>query len=160
VAEELQPSASREAAPLARRKSKAKWIWAVLLVLLIVGGLIGWQWSPTAASRVDDGAAVKFTLHLETFVINLSQPDENAYLRVGVDLGLDRELPGKDEERAPSIAAIRDTVLGVLAASRAQELLTAEGKQKLKDQILAQLQRRIPELRAREVYFTEFLIQR
>jgi flagellar basal body-associated protein FliL len=100
---------------------------------------------------------IKATLHLETFVLNLSDPDERSYLRVGIDLGLKREM--KRGEEAP-VAEVRDTILGVLAQGKVDDLLTAAGKARLKESLLAALQQRIPSLGVEEVYFTEFLIQR
>ena len=106
------------------------------------------------------GAApqVRSTLHLETFVLNLADPGQRSYLRVGIDLGLGREL-GKGEN-APPVAQVRDTILGVLAEAQVDELLTAKGKAKLKEDLLHALQEREPGLEIEEVYFTEFLIQR
>jgi flagellar basal body-associated protein FliL len=63
-------------------------------------------------------------------------------------------------ENAPPVAEVRDTILGVLAQARVDELLTAEGKAKLKEDLLHALQERLPGLAVEEVYFTEFLIQR
>ena len=97
------------------------------------------------------------TLHLETFVLNLAGPDQRSYLRVGIDLGLGREL-GKGEN-AP-IARVRDTILSVLAQFRVDDLQDEKGKAKLKADLLRALQERLPELVVEEVYFTEFLIQR
>jgi flagellar basal body-associated protein FliL len=97
------------------------------------------------------------TLHLETFILNLADPEQRSYLRVGIDLGLRREIPRG--ENAP-VGEIRDTIVGVLAQSRVEELLTAQGKLKLKADLLRALQERIPKLGVEEVYFTEFLIQR
>jgi len=101
---------------------------------------------------------VKGTLHLETFVLNLADPGQRSYLRVGIDLGLGREL-GKGENAA-AVGPVRDTIVGVLAQSRVDELLTAKGKAKLKEDLLRALQERVPGLEVEEVYFTEFLIQR
>lgn len=101
---------------------------------------------------------MKGTLHLETFVLNLADPGQRSYLRVGIDLGLGREL-GRGENASP-VGAVRDTVVGVLAQSRVDELLTATGKAKLKADLLQALQERVPGLQVEEVYFTEFLIQR
>ncbi len=78
-------------------------------------------------------------------------------MRVGVDLGLGHEL-GKGKN-AP-VAEVRDTIIGVLAQCRVEELLTEKGKTKLKADLLQALQAREPELAVVEVYFTEFLIQR
>jgi flagellar FliL protein len=103
------------------------------------------------------GGQRKGTLHLETFVLNLADPGQRSYLRVGIDLGLAREI-GRGET-AP-VGQVRDTILGVLAESRVDEMLSAQGKTKLKEGLLQALQERVPGLRVEEVYFTEFLIQR
>ena len=58
------------------------------------------------------------------------------------------------------MATIRDSILTVLAQCKSGDLLTPEGKTKLKADLLAALNRDVPALQAREVYFTEFLVQR
>ncbi|MGA3347769.1 MAG: flagellar basal body-associated FliL family protein [Candidatus Sulfotelmatobacter sp.] len=103
-------------------------------------------------------SAVKGTLHLETFVLNLADPEQRSYLRVGIDLGLSREV-GKGEQ-APPVAEVRDTILTVLGQAQVDDLLTEKGKAKLKADVLHALKQRIPGLGVEEVYFTEFLIQR
>jgi flagellar basal body-associated protein FliL len=134
-------------------------VFSALVVTLLALGT--WFW---ANSRERPGVSagtvrpVKGSLHLETFVLNLADPEQRSYLRVGIDLGLDREI-GKGEN-APPIGEVRDTILGVLAQSRVDELLTAKGKAKLKEDVLHALQQQVPGLGVQEVYFTEFLIQR
>jgi flagellar basal body-associated protein FliL len=110
------------------------------------------------AASVDTPVRVKSTLHLETFVLNLSDSDQRSYLRVGIDLGFGKET--KRGEDQASIAEVRDTILGVLAQGKVEDLLTAAGKTKLKENLLQALQQRMPQLGVEEVYFTEFLIQR
>ena len=90
-------------------------------------------------------------------MLNLADPGQRSYLRVGIDLGLAREM-GRTET-AP-VGEVRDAILGVLAESRVDEVLTAPGKTKLKAGLLHALQERVPGLGVEEVYFTEFLIQR
>ena len=107
--------------------------------------------------QTNGGPRIRSTLHLETFVLNLADPDERAYLRVGIDLGLSKE-PKRDE--AAPIAQVRDTILAVLAQAKGEELVTAQGKTKLKQDLLRALQERVPQLGVEDVYFTEFLIQR
>jgi flagellar protein FliL len=137
--------------------------FSVLAIALLALG--SWFWSTYPNTHrtepgisADGSRLVKGTLHLETFVLNLADLEQRSYLRVGIDLGLDREL-GRGEN-APPVGAVRDTILGVLAQSRVDELLTAKGKEKLKQDVLHALQERMPGLGAKEVYFTEFLIQR
>jgi flagellar basal body-associated protein FliL len=128
-------------------------------LVIVLAALGAWFWS-TRRSEPVPGAVpqVRSTLHLETFVLNLADPGQRSYLRVGIDLGLGREM-GKDES-APPVAQVRDTILGVLAEARVDDLLTAKGKAKLKEDLLRALQERVPGLAVQEVYFTEFLIQR
>jgi flagellar basal body-associated protein FliL len=97
------------------------------------------------------------TLPLETFVLNLSDPGQRSYLRVGIDLGLGRPL-AKGE--APPLGPVRDTIIGVLGQAKADDLTSAAGKAKLKQDLLRALQQRVPDLGVVEIYFTEFLIQR
>jgi len=146
------------------KKSQAdapSWRWGIVLLGLALVGLGAWFWSTSGAAseppEVGD-PGVKSTLHLETFVLNLSDSGQRSYLRVGIDLGLGREL-GKRQDVLP-IAQARDTILGVLAEARVDELETATGKAKLKDKLLHVLQERLPGLTVEKVYFTEFLIQR
>jgi flagellar basal body-associated protein FliL len=140
----------------AKGGSGAGIIFSVLAVVLAVLG--GWFWSSRRAEPAPGAAAqVRSTLHLETFVLNLADPAQRSYLRVGIDLGLGREI-GKNES-AP-VAEVRDTILGVLSETRVDDLLMAKGKAKLKQDLLRALQQRVPELVVEDVYFTEFLIQR
>jgi flagellar basal body-associated protein FliL len=102
-------------------------------------------------------------VHLEPFVVNLADPEENHFLRVGIDLGLENPISakgGKGGEGEVPIARVRDCILGVLTTWRSDALLVPEGKQKLKDEIVHALRERAPELGVREVYFNDFLVQR
>jgi flagellar basal body-associated protein FliL len=126
-------------------------------ILVLVGT---WFWTRVDRSGASANvqSSVKSTLHLESFVLNLADADQRSYLRVGIDLGLSQEQ--KRGEAGPSLAKIRDTILTVLAVAKVGDLLTAEGKARLKQDVLHALQERVPEVGVEEVYFTEFLIQR
>ena len=58
------------------------------------------------------------------------------------------------------IARIRDAILSVLTLCKANALLTPEGKADLKKNLVDSLNRKVPELGVKDVYFTEFLVQR
>jgi len=105
----------------------------------------------------------KYIVHLEGFTVNLADTEETHFLRVTMDLGIDRLPDGVQKDRAAAgmpVARIRDAVLSVLTVAHAVPLLTPEGKLQLKKSILDSLQRNVPELDVRDVYFTEFLVQR
>lgn len=91
-------------------------------------------------------------------MLNLGDPAQRSYLRVGIDLGLGQEAArGKG---GPPIGQLRDTILSVLDQTPVDEMTTAKGKVKLKQDLLQALQGRAPQMKIEEVYFTEFLIQR
>lgn len=140
-------------------RGRGRIIFPLLLLVLAAAG--AWYWNTRKIEPVlsGEGAQVKSTLHLETFILNLadSSPGQRSYLRVGIDLGLGRGL--SRGETAP-VAAVRDTILGVLAQARVDDLLTEKGKTKLKADLLHALQERMPGLEVEAVYYTEFLIQR
>lgn len=147
-------------------------ILVLVAVLLTVGGnaAVFFFLRPKATPVEVPKAAVvenkvKSTLHLETFVVNLPDPEHRAYLRVGIEIGLNKEEKEKKEGEKPEAAGpgpvpeVRDTVIAVLSESKPDELLTAEGKKALKEELTKKLREKLPELGVQEVYFTEFLMQ-
>jgi flagellar basal body-associated protein FliL len=144
-------------------ESKGKSRFGVIALALLVGlgaGSAGIMFlGCPAAPRVETAKpTVKEVLHLETFTVDLSDPEQKTYLRVGIDLGLDHEI--KSGGGAPPNALVRDTILTVLMGLKPADLMSPEGKHKLKEHILQSLRDRAPELGVHEVYFTEFLMQR
>lgn len=143
-------------APASAAKSKTKRIVVVLLVLVAaVGGIVAAISAHSSGASAAENGAGESTLVLETFVVNLAG-EGRAYLRVSITLGLSHP-PEKSE--APPIALVRDTILSVLSAARAEQLLQAEGKRQLKAEVLAALKERVPQLGVENVYFTELLVQ-
>lgn len=114
------------------------------------------QRKPATVAR--NGVVAVF--HLESFVVNLADPEQKAYLRIGIDLGLKRPLTSEENAAGPHTAPVRDAIVGVLTTCKPEEILTPAGKAQLKRDIRAALGERVPELEVEEVYFTEFLVQR
>jgi len=155
----------------AEYKGREAWSGWVLflplgLALLTAVGNLGCKNPPQASHGPGKGAhapQVKSVMHLEAFVVNLADPEENRFLRVGIDLGLENPLSakeGKGGEGEVPTARIRDCILAVLSTWHSDALLAPEGKQKLKDDLVRALRERAPELGVKEVYFTDFLVQR
>lgn len=145
----------------ASRKQKSGTATIVLAALFVASlGAAVWFWQRAATEHTASGdSRIRSTLHLESFVVNLSGASENGYLRVGIDLGLGTE-PKEAEKRAASIGRMRDAILAVLGTRSVEELLTPAGKTKLKQDLLAAINERVPEVDCLEIYFTEFLVQR
>ena len=150
------------------RKSSVPLLIVIALLATIASG--GAVWFSTERDRTADAvhpvvtsSAPKYLVHLEGFTVNLADPEETHFLRLTLDLGIDRLPGGVDKEKAASVLPvprIRDSVLSVLTVCKADVLLTSEGKAQLKKNLLEALNRNVPELGVREVYFTEFLVQR
>jgi len=134
------------------------------LALMAALGTLGCRSSSqTSSSNNAPASAVKAVLHLESFVVNLADPEGNRYLRVGIEIGLGSPLGakmGKDGEGEIPVARIRDCILTVLSTWRSDALLAPEGKEKLKAELVTALRRRVPGLDVSEIYFTDFLVQR
>jgi len=147
---------------------RAKWRLGVMAVVLLlpVAGCGVWFLFHHSASKAQRKAKeepkVKAVLHLDPFVVNLADPDNDRFLRVGIDLGLERELEERSRaaQAAMSLARTRDTILTILTTWDAQSLMAPAGKVNLKNQLTKALREHAPELGVREVYFTEFLVQR
>jgi flagellar FliL protein len=152
----------------ARKWAPVKWRSGVVaaVVILPVAGCAAWflfhHSGPKAKRKAKEEFKIKAVMHLDPFVVNLSDPDSDRFLRVGIDLGLDREVEesSRPAQAAMSLARTRDTILTVLTACDVQSLMAPAGKVNLKNQLTQALRERLPELGVREVYFTEFLVQR
>jgi flagellar basal body-associated protein FliL len=134
--------------------------WSVLLVIAMAGIALGWVVLASAKKpALAESGGPKSVLHLEPFVLNLADPGQKAYLRIGVDVGVEH-APATSEASAATVSLLRDTMIDVLSRGDPDELLSSEGKAKLKNSLVQALQQRAPGLAVQEVYFTEFLIQR
>ncbi|SRR5712692_6538810 len=153
---------NKEAAP-EPKKSKGLLIIIVALVLAMVGGGVAWfslhSNKPTEAAPEE--TAPKYTVHLESFTVNLADPQESHFLRISIDVGMGKSLKAtKEGESDFPTARVRDAILPVLASGKGDVLVTPQGKEELKKAILSALQQKVPEIDARDIYFTEFLVQR
>lgn len=142
--------------------SKVKIVIPALLVVAL--GLGGWSYhrAHQRAAAPEETPRVVAILHLENFTVNLADQDQSSFLRAGIDLGLTKALPqpGKDKDAIDPVPVVRDSILTVLSSATSDEILTPDGKNKLKDQIIKSLRERTSTLGVQEIYFTEFLVQR
>jgi flagellar protein FliL len=148
-------------------KSSGAAMFMVVMLALVGGAGATWllmQRSHAAESaRGTDHTAPLYIVRLEGFTVNLADTEEAHFLRVTMDLGVGHVPDSAEKDKtgaAMPVARIRDAVLAVLTMCKADALLTSEGKAQLKKNILEALQHNVPELDVRDVYFTEFLVQR
>jgi flagellar protein FliL len=156
------PDQDESVTPAEHAKRPVGLIAAGLLLAVAAGAAWFLLYHSRARQTAQAEPKVKAVLHLEPFVVNLADPEGDRFLRVGIDLGLEREQEERSHpaQAAMALARARDTILAILTACDAQALISPQGKAHLKDQLTQGLRERAPELGVREVYFTEFLVQR
>lgn len=94
-------------------------------------------------------------LPLETFIVNLQV--KGSFLRTTIQLEFaESELPHTIESDTPKI---KDAVIKVLSAKSSSELLTSEGKEKIKTEVRDSVNEILGGEEVTQVYFTEFIIQ-
>lgn len=102
-------------------------------------------------------AAAANIFPLEPFIVNIYDGQELRYLKVKVELemsgaGVKAELDGR-------LAAIRDAILVLLSTKTLRDIQDVQGKNQLKDEILAAINKIIPPGKIAKIYFTDFVVQ-
>ena len=146
-------------------------IIVLLLLLLVIGGLVAYfllsgndeeqpQQPPQKIEKkhkVENMAEIGPIYPLDPFVVNLVSANANRYLKCKIDLELDS--PELQQEIDKKLPAIRDLIIQILSSKSVEEIQTAKGKQKLKEEIKRKINEILTTGEIRNVYFTEFVIQ-
>ena len=108
---------------------------------------------------------------LEPLLVNLADAGGSSYLRVALTLRVADAADKKSQSPTTkktrttkvamdAVAAVRDTVLTVLGRQTADGLLAADGKEHLKSELKTALAEHNADLKVRDIFFTDFLVQR
>jgi flagellar protein FliL len=172
----------------AKPKKKPMLLFALIgvgaLLLLGGGGFFAWKIfmapkSNTPTDNAHGGGAAKnghggseakegekgggeggATIILEPFLVNLADQDANRYLKASIRiLVANAEVAKKASENEVLMPRLRDSILNILSTKVANEIISNEGKQKLKKEILEKINEFIPEKAAKEIFFTDFVVQ-
>jgi flagellar FliL protein len=139
---------------------KKKLIIMVVAGVLALGGVYNFVLKPAPPAEpmamVDPEPVEGEIIELPEMVINLDDPDVS-YLRVGVALILEEGTAAADFEAESAIA--KDVVLEDLSGRSAEELRTAAGKQKVKDELSIKLRAAYDDEKVIRVLFTVLVMQ-
>ncbi len=150
---------------------KKKLIFIVLIVLLLAGGGgAGYKFlvldkqnkeeekkSEKIVEEIKKVEDVGAQYDLGTFVVNLADTDADRYLKITISLEVqDQTLIPEIEKRLPQI---KDAITTLLFTKTSRDLKTAEGMEKLKEEIIKRVNAILPLGGVKNVYFTEFVIQ-
>jgi len=97
-------------------------------------------------------------LSLEPFLVNLADADEPRFVKTTFQLGLAEELK-EENKSSPSVPAMRDSIITLLSSKTAEQILTSQGKDKLREEIRARINAISPKMKVLEVYIVDFVVQ-
>jgi len=121
-------------------------------------------------------------VNMSTKIINLADPSGRKYIRLTVVLEFAPEEAPADAKTAKSsgghgsgdsaaagndfetriqsrMPVMDDVVITLLSTKTFEELYTAEGKERLRQELMQAISQRLPEFHLLSVYFTEFVVQ-
>ncbi len=97
-------------------------------------------------------------IELQPFIVNLADTEQARYLRMTVSLGIASE--GKPEEANPLfITRVRNAMLAILSDKDSSEILSTEGKAKIRKDLLRAAQAAVDEPEIHAIYITDFIVQ-
>jgi flagellar FliL protein len=149
-------------------KKKSKLLFFIFLgvgILLIGGGgffaytkfLAPQPTAEESAAIQKEQQVIGEIFGLEPFVVNLADPKGKRYLKVKIELELEN-LAAVD--KATKVAPkLRDMVIMMLTSLSFEEVMTPEGKIRIRDELLERFNQIMRPDRIKNIYFTEFVVQ-
>jgi flagellar FliL protein len=165
--------AENQETPQEKSKGSKLWILITVLILVVTGDLTFRALNYFSAPRTSAAAAstegadkkaeaekarkheVKGTMSLDPFLVNLADKESVSYVKATFQLGLDK---ANAELESPVIAAARDAILSLLSAKTADQILSLEGKTRLREEIRDRVNAVLPESKVLEVYIVDFVV--
>ncbi|MDD2838581.1 MAG: flagellar basal body-associated protein FliL [Sulfuricurvum sp.] len=154
-------------------------IIGVLLLILIIGGVVAFLLmgnedaaaakSAPAAKEASAGGSGESTpsdasmtevglmYPLDGFTVNLLSESGRRYLKVEMNLEIEgEELSAELDTKKP---VLRDIIIRILSSKSLEEISTIKGKEKLKEQIVNELNMHLKDGKVKNIYFTDFVVQ-
>ncbi|MEW6595616.1 MAG: flagellar basal body-associated FliL family protein [Thermodesulfobacteriota bacterium] len=167
MADDKATSAEGQEAP---KKSKLIFfiILGVTILLLGGGGFFAYtKFMAPKPAKVEEAKAegekgapepaIGQILPLDPFVVNLADPSGKRYLKLKVELEL--ETPIALEKAKQVSPKLRDMVIMMLTSLSFEEVMTPEGKIRIRDELLERFNQVMRPDRIKNIYFTEFVVQ-
>ena len=107
------------------------------------------------SSQVRQTPGVMFPL--EPFLVNLSKSNGKRFLKVTLTLEL--SSPGVKAEVDENLKKILDSILILLSSKTFEQVISVQGKFRLKDEVTTRVNRFLVLGHDKNVYFSEFVIQ-
>jgi flagellar FliL protein len=103
---------------------------------------------------------VKSAMNLDSFLVNLADEDATRFVKVSFRLGLNEADLGEElTGDTITLGATRDAIILCLTTKTSEDLLSIEGKEKLKKEIRESVNKVLPKGKVIEVYIMDFVVQ-
>lgn len=102
---------------------------------------------------------VKQVIELQPFIVNLADAEDARYLRLTVSLGVGGEEGKAEKPDTLFTTRVRNAMLAVLAQKKSDDVLSVEGKVKLRKELLKAAQAVSTEPEVEAIYITDFIVQ-
>ena len=109
------------------------------------------------AAKEGEGATGAIIYPMEPFIVNIYDGAELRYLKIKVEFEMAN--PQVKPELEAKMAPLRDAILILLTTKTMQEIQDLQGKNQLREQILAAVSKVVPPSKITKVYFTDFVVQ-
>jgi len=166
MAAEKDPPATE---PVPKKKSKMVFFIILGVGILILGGGGFFAYTKFLAhkpaveevasqeAKKDAAPVIGEMLVMEPFVVNLADPKGKRYLKVKIELELEsKEAVDKATKVSPKL---RDMVIMMLTSLGFEEIMTPEGKIRVRDELLERFNEIMRPDHIKNIYFTEFVVQ-
>ncbi|MFH1215707.1 MAG: flagellar basal body-associated FliL family protein [Pseudomonadota bacterium] len=101
--------------------------------------------------------AVGEIVPLDPFVVNLADPKGSRYLKMTISIEVETV---ETSERITKLAPkLRDIVIMMLTSLSFEEVMTPEGKLRIRDELLERFSRVTKPDKIKNIYFSEFVVQ-
>ena len=94
---------------------------------------------------------------MEPLIVNVHDSAELRYLKIKLDFEISG--PEAKAEIDPFLPQMQDAILVLLSGKQMAEITTTEGKNRLKEEIMAGVGKIVPPKKITRVYFTDFVVQ-
>jgi flagellar protein FliL len=94
---------------------------------------------------------------MEPLIVNIHDGEELRYLKVKLEF--ETSGPEAKAEIDPLLPPIQDAILVLLSGKQMADITTTEGKNKLREEIMASVGKIVPPNKISRVYFTDFVVQ-
>lgn len=108
-------------------------------------------------TKKESSSVIGEMLVMEPFVVNLADPKGKRYLKVKIELELEnKEAVDKATKASPKL---RDMVIMMLTSLDFEEVMTPEGKIRVRDELMERFNEIMRPDHIKNIYFTEFVVQ-